>query len=143
MDRGQKPFLFLFLFLSPPFFCRAASRAQRTLSFRFRFPGKFSASIFPPLRFSPNRVIKIRPPFFIYCYSSPLPSFTSFRIKARFTPLSFVSPRLLEVRYFAKNGKIGVDETCPVVFAEGNEESLERSQRGGILANLLCLTSDA
>lgn len=130
MDRGQKPFLFLFLFLSSPFFCRAASRAQRTLSFRFRFPGKFSASIFPPLRFSPNRVIKIRPPSFIYCYSSPLPSFTSFRIKARFTPLSFVSPRLLEVRYFAKNGKIGVDETCPVVFAEGNEESLERSQRG-------------
>lgn len=96
LDTGQKtvsplrafPFSFffspLFFFF---FFCRAASRAQRTLSFRFRFPGKFSAPILPPLRSAPNRVIKIRPPSFIHRYSSPLLSFVPLRITARFPSL--------------------------------------------------------
>lgn len=112
LDTGQKtvsplrafPFSFffspLFFFF---FFCRAASRAQRTLSFRFRFPGKFSAPILPPLRSAPNRVIKIRPPSFIHRYSSPLLSFVPLRITFPFSPSSLLVS--LVRSYFAKNGE--------------------------------------
>lgn len=148
LDTGQKtvsplrafPFSFffspLFFFF---FFCRAASRAQRTLSFRFRFPGKFSAPILPPLRSAPNRVIKIRPPSFIHLLvAAPLLRASSNYGTFPFSPSSLLVS--LVRSYFAKKEGQG-----PVVFAEGNEESLERSQTGkrSILANLLCLTSDA
>lgn len=115
LDTGQKtvsplrafPFSFFFSPLFFFFFCRAASRAQRTLSFRFRFPGKFSAPILPPLRSAPNRVIKIRPPSFIHLLvAAPLLRASSnYGFTFPFSPSSLLVS--LVRSYFAKNGGTG------------------------------------
>lgn len=150
LDTGQKTvsplraFPFFFFFFSPLFFFFFFAARLRAHSGLCHFVFVFRVNSRP--RFSlrcalPQTALLKSALLPLSTYSSPLLSFVPLRITVSRFPslLRHSSSRWFDHILRKMEGR------GPVVFAEGNEESLERSQTGkrSILAKLLCLTSDA